>query len=210
MGIIFETAISVICDTSTVGGATYYVDGEPKCFRLKTGIHSDNDHCGYPAGMGTDHPGTGCCHMHNPKYYSRRMKHGRYSDVSKRKQKILYEEYVNDPDMLNLVPELALLRSILADVHHSQYDVTKPRTVTQVANLIMQVTQVVERIEKIQSSQILTVAVARLIMVKAIEVAKQYIPEEQHREFIQDWKTDVLGDLEMTSNNTSSLIIEGK
>ena len=149
------------------------------------------------AGAGTDHPGTGGCHYHQPQKYGMvTIKHGRYANVSKRKQAALYREYVNDPDMLDLVPELALLRSFLADAMQD-YHPADQQHVKHLTDMIMKVSQLVERIENIQSQQVLTLSVARLVMLKAIEVAKRYIPEEDHHRFVLEWKRDVLPDTEL-------------
>lgn len=68
--------------------------------------------CRHEAGWGTDHQGAGRCKLHGG---SSLVKHGRYSTVRREPLKRLIEKHEADPDPLNLLPELALLRALLED-----------------------------------------------------------------------------------------------
>lgn len=77
--------------------------------------------CKAVAGYGTGHVGDGRCKFHgglNP------IKSGRYSSVLKNAGRIkeLVERFENDPDPLNLSPEVALLRAVVVD-YMERYDV---------------------------------------------------------------------------------------
>lgn len=68
--------------------------------------------CERPAGWGTPHPGTGKCKLHGG---SAPIKHGRYSVIKREELRELIEEFEADPDPLNIFPELATLRALVAD-----------------------------------------------------------------------------------------------
>lgn len=69
-------------------------------------------YCGNPAGAGTDHPGQGRCKFHGG---NAPVKHGRYSKISRPRIKDLMDAFENDPEPMNLMPEVTLLRSLLTD-----------------------------------------------------------------------------------------------
>jgi hypothetical protein len=68
--------------------------------------------CGNAAGFKTDHPGQGRCHLHGGKTPAPT---GRYSKVKRVRLRELIEQFENDPDPLNLLPEAKLLRSLTHD-----------------------------------------------------------------------------------------------
>lgn len=68
--------------------------------------------CQNPAGAGTDHPGEGRCKFHGG---NAPVKHGRYSKITRPRIKELMEEFQNDPNPLDLLPETVLLRALLTD-----------------------------------------------------------------------------------------------
>jgi hypothetical protein len=68
--------------------------------------------CQHPAGWGTNHPGEGRCKNHGG---STQIAHGRYSSINRPRIRDLLERHQADPDPLNLLPELALLRALIGD-----------------------------------------------------------------------------------------------
>ena len=81
--------------------------GHDKCGAKK---HRSPKTCDLPAGWGTDHPGTGRCKLHggnNP------IKHGRYSTVLRGELGKHIIEHMDDPNPLDLAPEMAVLRGQL-------------------------------------------------------------------------------------------------
>jgi len=68
--------------------------------------------CQNPAGAGTDHLGEGRCKFHGG---NSQIKHGRYSKVKRPQIKKLIEEFEKDPEPMNLLPEVLLLRALLTD-----------------------------------------------------------------------------------------------
>jgi hypothetical protein len=89
------------------------------------GAHTRNNHennggfCQLEAGHGTDHKGVGRCRFHGgltPR------NHGRYSKILKdKKLSDIYEKHLNDPDPLDLIPDLAAARALF-EGFVEQYD----------------------------------------------------------------------------------------
>lgn len=89
--------------------ATHPKHGYPVCgARKKQGPGT----CKQKAGWGTDHVGTGRCKLHGGA--SRRI-HGRYSKVVNVAVQELLEELDGDPNPLDVVPDLQLMRALLLD-----------------------------------------------------------------------------------------------
>lgn len=68
--------------------------------------------CRNPAGFKTPHPNQGRCHLHgglSP------VRHGRYSAIQREQLRDLIEKHEQDPQPLNLLPELAALRALFQD-----------------------------------------------------------------------------------------------
>jgi hypothetical protein len=74
--------------------------------------------CRNPAGFGTNHVGEGRCTLHGG---AAQIAHGRYSSINRPRIRDLLERHQADPDPLNLLPELALLRSLIVD-YIERYD----------------------------------------------------------------------------------------
>lgn len=68
--------------------------------------------CGNPAGFKTDHPGVGRCHLHGGRSPAPT---GRYSKINRKRLQELILEYQDDPDPLNLLSEVTLLRALLTE-----------------------------------------------------------------------------------------------
>jgi hypothetical protein len=66
------------------------------------------EQCKKPAGWGTDHVGAGKCRIHGG---STPIKHGRYSQIVRPEMREKIERFEQDPDPLNLEPEVAILRA---------------------------------------------------------------------------------------------------
>ena len=125
--------------------------------------------CRRPAGWGTSND-EGRCKLHGG---ATPIRHGRYSKLSHRRLGDLLQRYEDDPDPLNLLPELALLRALLEDYveryddfrdalvawYGSENGNSKPRQILDVADakrLIAEVGRLSQRIHKMWSEQALT------------------------------------------------------
>lgn len=68
--------------------------------------------CKRPAGWGTDHPGSGKCKLHGG---STPAPTGRYASIARPRVQELLKKFEADPDPLNLLPEVQVLRALLHD-----------------------------------------------------------------------------------------------
>ena len=68
--------------------------------------------CRHPAGFRTDHPGVGRCYLHGGRSPAPT---GRYSKIKRPRFRDLIQEFTDDPDPLNLLPEVQLLRALVTD-----------------------------------------------------------------------------------------------
>lgn len=68
--------------------------------------------CGNAAGFKTDHPGVGRCHLHGGLTPAPT---GRYSSIKRPRVRELLEQFEADPDPMNLLPEVQLLRGLIHD-----------------------------------------------------------------------------------------------
>lgn len=178
---------------------TYYVDGEPLC--LAERLSTDNDHqlCSLKAGHGTSHLGTGRCKYHGGELGTGivHMTTTRYAKVAPQRLRQQMELYASDPEVLDLTPELILLRSILSNVMEMYQDIPINTDDGRFAakwmvDLIERIGQMVERIERINQNHILTAANAKYIMLRAIEVARAFVPQEYMDAFVEQWRTNVV------------------
>jgi len=114
-----------------------------------------------------------------------------YSGVLDKRMRMTYEDFLNDPDILNLTPELALLKMMLVNFIQgcNQEALQDTDVIRTAAGLLETVGRMVERMERIQSNHTLTMATMRLIMARAIDVLKgKWVPEEDMQEFLAEWK----------------------
>jgi len=75
-------------------------------------VKKNGQRCLRWAGHRTDHVGYGRCSLHGG---ASRVNHGRYSLMKHARLREKVERYENDPDPLNIFPELAMLRALAED-----------------------------------------------------------------------------------------------
>jgi len=108
--------------------------------------------CGYPAGYKTDHPGEGKCYLHGGRTP---IKHGRYSKISGNLgDKIA--EHANNPNPLDLLPELATLRALFERWIEAGGEEGSAETVAGAEKLIDGMRKTVDTIHKMQTRELLT------------------------------------------------------
>lgn len=73
---------------------------------------SSGNPCSKVAGWRTEHPGQGRCYLHGGKTP---ITHGRYSTVQRARVSELLDELAEDPDPMDLIPEVQLLRALVLD-----------------------------------------------------------------------------------------------
>jgi hypothetical protein len=74
--------------------------------------------CTQKAGWGTDHEGQGKCKLHGGKTP---IRSGRYSTITRPRIAELLDQFRADPDPLNLLEEVLLLRALIVD-YSNRYD----------------------------------------------------------------------------------------
>ena len=145
------------------------------------------DYCSLKAGLGTSHQGKESCKYHERG--SPAITTGRYATVTRNRIIDAMEQYRNDPDVLNLIPELAMLRgSLEVFVAGTNKNETSDKTISLILRTVDSIGSMVDKIDKIQSRQVLTAASARLLMLRAVDIAKLYVPQDRVSDFILEWK----------------------
>lgn len=154
------------------------------------GHNRDGDPCTNRAGKGTDHLGQGKCKSHGG---ATPLKHGRYSTITRPRIAELLNQFEDDPDPLNILPEVKLLRALIIDYIErydaftdallSWYDSWKkdgvnegrPRQVIDiltVGKFIADIGSLVEKIQKQRQEGTISMATLNRVMeMMAIEVA---------------------------------------
>lgn len=168
--------------------------------RKKTG----EGHCTQPAGWGTDHPGDGKCKLHGG---ASPIKTGRYSKIKRPRIQDLVEHLESDPDPLNLLPEVLMIRALAIDYierydefseallgwHESfnERENPKPRKILDLADasrLLERVARVVDLIQKHQKEGAISIeTVHRLMENMGLAVAKHVADTKTIRAIEKDW-----------------------
>lgn len=97
-------------------------------------LRNKDAHCKNVAGKKTSHLGTGRCWLHGAADGAGApIKHGRYSKVKSPRLQELIKEFEKDPDPLNLLPEVQLLRALILD-YIERYDEYAPALIAWYAS----------------------------------------------------------------------------
>src|SRR5690606_32915420 len=142
---------------------------------------ADGTICQNPAGQGTDHPGQGRCHLHGG---ATPIKHGRYSKIKREALRDLIAEYEQDPDPLNLLPELATARALLQDfldrneARAEQEGGAAELDVSAASRLLTDIASIVARIERIRSANAISRPELYRIMGEMGRVVERWIADE--------------------------------
>jgi hypothetical protein len=146
--------------------------------------------CTKSAGWRTDHPGVGKCYLHGGKTP---IAHGRYSGIKRPRLAELIAKFETDPNPLDILPEVLLLRALITDYVERYDEMTdailawhesyvnkqmtpnpKPTQILDIlsaAKFIGQIGALVERIEKSKSEGSVTLeAVNRYVGTLGMEV----------------------------------------
>lgn len=175
------------CRFGTIGGPTYYLDGDPVCFSNTRSEGREGMLCSHGAGFQTNHNEEGRCYLHSGRA-GRPPVTGRYASIAKRQLRKHYEEFYNDPDLMDITAELSLQRSLLAQMISGEVN---QENLVNAFKMLNDITKTVERIHKIESRHVLTTASARLMMVTAVKLIEKYIPEEDMELFLTEWRKEV-------------------
>lgn len=136
--------------------------------------------CTKAAGWRTDHPGQGKCYLHGG---ATPIRNGRYSSIQNEELGEKIAKFAEDPDPLNLEPEVAVLRALLEELLDRWYSIygpdgallawhesfttgtedkeKKPRElpdISSVSAIVDRVGKMVERIHKFRAEQTISLA----------------------------------------------------
>lgn len=159
--------------------------------------------CKQKAGWGTDHVGDGRCKLHGG---LTPVKHGRYSRIKRDSIRDLIAAYAEDPDPLDLMPELAALRALFQDwierydeftdaliAWHESFrtndDVRKPMRVLDISDgyrLLSEVSRVVQRIESVKAQNAISRADLSRILMEMTRVVEMEISDDGAKERIKN------------------------
>lgn len=185
--------------------ATYFIDGTAYCFRSLQQQGKDDQYCAHPAGYGTAHLGEGACKYHYALQAEGLMiRYGKY--LKKDLAKVYAEFAADEQQMLDLTPELVLLRTLLANSLGVFQDTRSIKALETAAKLLTNIGDTVDRIDRIQSRQILTAAMAKMIFAKALQTATQFIDSEKLPAFVKVWQSDVVALMATNSVEQADII----
>lgn len=178
-----------------------------KCGRPRRG-DGKGQLCRNRAGKRTAHLGKGPCYLHGgiPKdKVDRRIKHGRYSTISDVRLQQILEELEDDPNPLDVIPEIQLARALLIDWterfgeikaailawNASTGNGERPAQVpdlTQLQPLLEAVSRIIYRYEKAQSDKYIPRGQLYRLMMAMGRVIDARVADPAVREQIrEDW-----------------------
>lgn len=114
--------------------------------------------CARPAGWGTDHAGSGRCKLHGG---AAPIKHGRYSKVARARLGEYLDLLEADPDPLNLLPELLLIRAQISLMLDRAGPNGPP---PMLADLTEKAARIVDLIRKHSKEGVITLATLQRVM----------------------------------------------
>lgn len=141
-------------------------------------IRNKDAHCGLMAGFKTDHVGRGRCWLHGGLTPS---KHGRYSLIKSERLQAILQEVEQDPDPLNLIPEVHTLRMLTID-YINRYDEYTEALLAWHASWTL----------KYLPTERVLFAIQRILTEWEIVVHEDNVPTPQQYEMIQDVKAFLL------------------
>ena len=172
-------------------GITHFVNNKPYCLEPLKAEGKDDQYCSQEAGFGTDHPRTGSCRFHWGTLPS--AMYNNYGKYLKRDMRERYLEFAQQDEItaLNLRPELDMLRTLLTSTMDAYQETGSARAMDLVLRILDNISTTTDRIDRIQSRQILTAAMGKLIMSRAIQTAAMFIPQESLMAFMSVWEAEV-------------------
>ena len=159
--------------------------------------------CTRPSGWGTTHPGQGRCKLHGG---ATPIKSGRYSVVTRERIRELIEKLEDDPNPLDMTPELVMCRALFVDyverydeftealvAWHASYDgdspTSKPRQILDVADanrILAEITRMVKRIEDVKAGSAISRADFYRVMTEMGRAVDLAVEDPDVREKIHD------------------------
>lgn len=134
--------------------------------------------CKNPAGFKTDHPSEFKCFVHGGCSKGRPIIHGRYAKVTSKQLHEKIKKHLEDPEPMNLLPELALLRSLLDNFIEQVEETGKPVEDSVLLSIVDKIRKTTDTIHKIQSRSLLTVAEQTYVIVTLADILKDTVQDE--------------------------------
>ena len=143
--------------------------------------------CKQKAGWGTHHVGEGKCKLHGGASHGRPIVHGRYAKVFKGKLREKFEEAYSDGNPLDLLPELAVQRTLLQnyiDRFVESYSPSGP-DLKVLSALSNDVVNTATKIINTRNQTALTVAEIKYLQMGIVALLDEFIPDpDRRRSFI--------------------------
>jgi hypothetical protein len=141
--------------------------------------------CAKGAGWGTDHPGHGRCKLHGG---ASPIKHGRFSRIARARLGQVFEEMEADPEPLNLLPDLILIRAQVA------FLLEKHGPSPMVAELAEKAAKIADLILKRKSEGAITLqTLQRVVEQLGVAVARHVKDPDVLAAIERDWGSIQLG-----------------
>lgn len=173
---------------------THFVNGEPYCLEPLSAEGKEDQYCSQEAGFGTDHFGTGSCRYHWGHVIPNKFQRS-YGKYLKREARARFLEFAqqDDIELMDLRPELTLLRTLLTDTTQVYQDTKSARAMDLSLRILDNISSTVDRIDKIQSRQTLTAAMAKKMFLDAITIVRTFLPADKVPAFVDAWRAEVTG-----------------
>lgn len=159
----------------TSGAGSDATHGGTKCGAKKK---QGAGYCTRVAGYNTDHLGEGRCHLHGG---ATPIKHGRYSKVKRKELRELMAELEADPDPMNLLPDLHMMRALWRMLVEK-----KQADPVEAARLLAEATKIVERMERIRNANAISRQDLSRVMHEMGRVVEAFVEDPAIREKIRD------------------------
>lgn len=171
----------------------------------KPGPWAGPGYCKREAGWGTGHFGQGRCKQHGG---ATPIKSGRYSLVQRDELRELIERHMDDPDPLNMLPELATARSLFEEyvnryeelveallawnaeeiAERGQY--ARPQRIPELASvtsLVSEITKIAKRIEDVRSQNAISRPELFRVVSEMMRCVRARVDEETYEKINDDW-----------------------
>jgi hypothetical protein len=143
-------------------------------------------YCRSRAGSKTDHAGTGRCSFHGGTKPVIHGRYRRYANILTNRVRELLDEHAEDPNPLDLRPELDAARALLQDFIERTADDAHPGGLAEAIKLVERVARIVEGIERVRSQNALTPADLSRLMLNMGLVVRQFVTDDETCKRIQD------------------------
>jgi hypothetical protein len=133
--------------------------------------------CTQRAGWGTDHPGTGRCKLHGG---SVPVKTGRYSKYLRGPFGEKVREHLNDPNPLDLTPEIALLRGhidMVMDIMEREDRIPKESEMETLRQTLGSLQRLADTVSKIETRAALTTREMVYVVTALADVLREEIED---------------------------------